>query len=74
MINHFVKVSVKDGEIGTIRKTCENRSSFVLNYPCTDSVRCTPYVLEVARGVYRFECWGSRGGVGMLEASLPPRV
>ena len=62
MLNNFVKVSLKDSSLGSINKSQETRRSFVLSYPCSNSHSCTPYVLEIAKGLYKFECWGSRGG------------
>ena len=62
MINNFVKISLKDSSKGQINETIQTRKSIVLNYPCSDSTICTPYVLDVSKGVYKFESWGSIGG------------
>ena len=64
MIQNFVKLSLKekDGVQGRINISQKTKRSFVLSYPCEDSNKCTPYVLKLSSGVYRFECWGSRGG------------
>ena len=59
MISNFVKVSLKDNSIGQIQQNAQSRNSFVLNYPCTKTNACTPYILDVSKGVYQFECWGS---------------
>ena len=62
MINHFAKVSLKNSTQNTIKQTQTTRNSFVLNYPCTDTHLCTPYIVDLSPGVYQFECWGSIGG------------
>ena len=61
MINNFVKVSLQDPSKGEIKETFQTRNSIVLDYPCTNSHVCTPYVLDLSKGVYKFECWGSLG-------------
>ena len=62
MIKNFVKISLKDSSKGQIQETIQTRKSIVLNYPCSDSHECTPYFLDVSKGVYKFESWGSIGG------------
>ena len=62
MIKNFVKISLKDSSKGQIKETIQTRKSIVLNYPCSDSSDCTPYILDVSKGVYKFESWGSKGG------------
>ena len=61
MIKNFVKISLKDSTKGQIEETIQTRKSIVLNYPCSNTYDCTPYVLEVSKGVYKFESWGSKG-------------
>ena len=61
MINNFVKISLKDSTKGQIKETIQTRKSIVLNYPCSDRNDCTPYVLQVSKGVYKFESWGTKG-------------
>ena len=62
VITEFVKVSLKNPTKGSINQTIQNPYSLVLNYPCSDTRDCTPYVLTLSKGVYRLECWGSIGG------------
>ena len=69
MIKNFVKISLKDSSKGQINETIQTRKSIVLNYPCSDSSDCTPYVLDVSKGVYKFESWGSKGGEWISSGS-----
>ena len=62
MIKKFVKISLKDSSKGKINEIIQTQKSIVLNYPCSNSSDCTPYVLTLSKGVYKFECWGSKGG------------
>ena len=64
MITNFVKVSLKEPNKGnkSNQKEVQTRNSLLLSYPCSSRHDCTPYVLDVAKGVYKFECWGSKGG------------
>ena len=55
----FIKISLYNESQGSIKKYEQTERSIVLNYPCDFSNTCTPYVLELERGSYRFECWGS---------------
>ena len=59
MINHFVHVSLYKDGLGTISRSEETKKSFVLSYPCSSNYYCTPYVLKLKEGTYKFECWGS---------------
>ena len=63
MINQYVNISLKDPKLGQIKYFSTSETSFFLGYPCTDKNKCTPYVLELQRGKYLFECWGSVGGI-----------
>ena len=60
MIQNFVKISIFDSSKG-IQRTSQTQKSIVLEYPCKNKHVCTPYVLELSKGVYKFECWGSKG-------------
>ena len=61
MIDKYVKISVKDTSLGSVYILNSNQSSISLGYPCSDPDKCTPYEVEVQRGYYLFECWGSAG-------------
>ena len=61
MIKNFVKISLKNSSEKIVEEI-QTRKSLVLNYPCSNSHSCTPYVIELSKGVYKFECWGSKGG------------
>ena len=63
MINSFVKVSFDKGSFTYLAST---KYSLSLKYPCSDPNVCSPYIIDVQKGIYRFECWGSRP-----EVSLP---
>ena len=63
MISDFVKISLKEtignGHVSILSKSSK---SITLSYPCAgDNNKCSPYVIEVESGVYRFECWGGQG-------------
>ena len=61
MITNFVKISLKDETIqASIQSKILTQKSIVLSYPCQNPHVCTPYVLELSKGVYKFECWGSQ--------------
>ena len=66
MINSFVKVSFDKGSFTYLAST---RYSLSLRYPCTDSNVCSPYIIDVEKGIYRFECWGSRADVYSVNFS-----
>ena len=55
--------ALQDPTKGTIKETVQTRNSLLLTYPCEDSHVCTPYILEISKGIYRFECWGSKEGI-----------
>ena len=61
MIKNFVQISLKEQDKGTIQEKI-NKNSLLLSYPCQSTTYCTPYVLKLSPGVYKFECWGSQGG------------
>ena len=62
MINHFVKPRLLDPSNGNLPNISQQtRNSLVLGYPCSSNYKCTPYVLDLPKGNYKFECWGSKG-------------
>ena len=63
MIKNFVNYALQDPTKGTIEETVQTRNSLLLTYPCEDPHVCTPYILEISKGIYRFECCGSKGGI-----------
>ena len=63
MINHYVSISLSDDTLGNISYLYSSNTSFSLGYPCENKHKCTPYKLEISRGKYLFECWGSVGGI-----------
>ena len=62
MIDNFVEVKLLDENVGSIEISQQTKKSFVLHYPCSSDITCTPYVLTLQKGSYKFECWGSAGG------------
>ena len=72
-IRNLITYSLKDADLegSDINITYETGNSITFGYPCNqtdDYVTCTPYVINVSRGKYKFECWGSRGnGVGSVQ-------
>ena len=62
MLKNFVTISIKDPTKGTTKENIQTRKSVLLEYPCDNPHVCTPYVVSLHKGVYRFECWGSKGG------------
>ena len=63
MIDNFVKISLKDNsgdaKMSLLAKTYKYLS---LSYPCKNNSNvCSPYVVDLNKGVYRFECWGAAG-------------
>ena len=61
MISRYTRVSLLNNSLGNISKEIVADNSFVLNYPCTNKIDCTPYVLKLSKGKYKFECWGAIG-------------
>ena len=66
MINHSVKVSLKSESKGSLNIIYSSDNSLGLGYPCGSSelYKCTPYIINLKRGIYLFECWGSKGSIG----------
>ena len=73
MINKSVSVSLKDPS-KSIKYVYVSENSLGFGYPCEND-ECTPYVIEVNRGTYLYECWGSTSGTytpkGSNEKSTP---
>ena len=61
MIDQFVHVSVKNDEFGEVKHALRTRNSITLSYPCSNNHVCTPYILDLSEGIYKFECWGAEG-------------
>ena len=61
MIHNFVKISLENETRGKVSISDETRNSLILRYPCDNGHVCTPYVVDVSKGVYKIECWGSIG-------------
>ena len=61
MIDKFVKVSLKENSLGSVKYYQRTGSSLSIQYPCNDPYKCTPYIIELKKGTYQFECWGSLG-------------
>ena len=59
-LNNHVLVDVVDVSKGT-KKVNVNKDSILLNYPCSSTYYCTPYLLTLSPGRYQFECWGAKG-------------
>ena len=64
MIDKFISVSLKENAAGrSISILSKTYKSISLSYPCgSNSHICTPYIVNIKRGVYKFECLGSIGG------------
>ena len=66
-MRHFkgIQYQVVNRSKGTPSKSAnETEKSIILNYPCTNSYDCTPYVVLFPSGTYKFELWGAQGGNG----------
>ena len=60
MIQNLVKIELTNTSKGNIASV--NRyKSIVLTYPCKNNSICAPYKLTAKPGVYKIECWGSKG-------------
>ena len=42
----------------------------VYQYPCSDTSQCEPISVFLVKGIYRFECWGAQGGIGMKDTTF----
>ena len=72
MIRNYVSISLKDEEKGELQLLQETKKSISLTYPCPNNKHdCTPYILDIEKGVYKFECWGSIAGKLSYEISKP---
>ena len=58
---YHINQPIENEDLGKVKFLRKESKSISLSYPCEDAHICTPYVLEIKRGVYRFECWGSIG-------------
>ena len=58
MISNFVKYHLLNESLGAPKVT-QSGKSLIFYYPCVSTTYCTPYVINLAKGVYKFECWGS---------------
>ena len=58
-----VHYSIKTSSTCQAKVTYEpEKNRTVFNYPCSDTVNCSPYTVYLRKGVYKFECWGASGG------------
>lgn len=49
-------------------KYVEKGSDYVeLKYPCTSTTVCSPYLISLIPGKYKFECYGASGGNGKVS-------
>ena len=72
MIDNFVRISLKDLLEQTTIQKIQTKRSITIFYPCSSNHQCTPYVIDISPGVYRFECWGSKGGDwGSVNHTIP---
>ena len=60
-IDNFVSISIKDESLGKVSILNKDSNSISLKYPCSNIHKCTPYILDLKKAVYKFECWGSTG-------------
>lgn len=44
-------------------------SSYLFEYPCLTNTLCEPYFVNLRRGIYQFELWGSSGGIARIHNS-----
>ena len=70
MIHNYIKVSLKDEDVGDVESIYFTNKSILLKYPCSNQHKCTPFVLNVSPGYFLFECWGSVGGTWISTSSL----
>ena len=56
-----ISYSLLDSSKGKLNVT-KKGSTLTFNYPCVSTITCTPYVVNVPRGVYRMFLWGAQGG------------
>ena len=58
MIDDFISISLNETNGNQINYIYRTNKSIALGYPC-ESDDCTPYIINLRRGTYFFECWGS---------------
>ena len=61
--------SLKDPSLGSENLSFVN-GTLTLNFPCENTIHCTPYVLILPRGVYKIELWGAEGGFSLSSGGL----
>ena len=71
MIQDYVSISIKNNELGNTKYLSKTKNSISLTYPCLDQHKCTPYVIDIEKGVYKIECWGSAAGKLSYENAKP---
>ena len=49
-------------------------NSITFKYPCKSSSECTEYVVQIPKGVYRFEAFGASGGYSDSCPPSPKRI
>lgn len=45
-----------------IANVTQKGNIFTFNYPCKSTIACTPYVVSLSKGSYKFSLWGAQGG------------
>ncbi|EAY12835.1 hypothetical protein TVAG_221880 [Trichomonas vaginalis G3] len=43
--------------------------AYTFDYPCANSLKCTDYVIDLPKGLYKFELYGASGGTGTGKVS-----
>ena len=56
------KVTTSDGTAPNVSYYGSDNSTLVLDYPCTNTVSCTNYLIDLQKGVYKFELYGASAG------------
>lgn len=54
-------ISLFDASKGSLNVT-KSGNKYTFNYPCTSSTECTPYLVHLPIGQYKFSLWGAEGG------------
>lgn len=57
------------GSIKVTEQKEDKYKSYILNYPCSSNLTCTPYITTLPTGKYKFEVIGAGGGFG--DSSSP---
>lgn len=55
---------LEDASLGAVNITVNETSlkKYILYYPCSSNIVCTPYIAFLRRGFYKFELYGAAGG------------